>query len=537
MNNLGSVVKELVIEELKKRVIVVVDLSKLKDKDDFYCLWAGKNKFKGLRHFLNKYYNTIKMIYSKAEGDTVNIAIPFRYIIINTVNNFKNNRVVENIRNIYIKEIGGKLENNLEIQYNALPENTLSDEKAMKIYFGFGIFVPPSGKKPIIHFEIKGCKNDNWVEPKILTNKNNKIPAAFYSGQMGLSFSCSIDYSPAFIETPGILDDDYIFFFGRLSESGMPLFFALHIDEIEKDDNNNKGSNFSTGDTTIFPEGKIITVYYKGEENFQFRWRNSAQQNILQKQKPIKGAYLILKSLLLPRCYPKWYLNNKVLKCWINFTQGGNLDIYPMSGKVLSLVISSNDYIKVYDHSENKNIVKYYIKPNSSEFQSINIGGDEYDNFKIRPFFYKSKKILNYEIKYQLSPTDKNDKNDKVFGYILLPNIESGEKEIKEALKTNTFDLSWLNSCAYIQESGWSKKNTYGLINYFLFPNGGEKTILKLERKKNGKKLWVKNKNGNIAKLIGNNGIKEFPEKDSMFFLSGDEIIIGCYHFKFEKGS
>ena len=427
-----------------------------------------------------------------------------------------------NLNQSFIQHFGRYATTDIRFQYTHL-----EDASALNVHFGFGVFVPDPGDSKVGSFEIQAMANGSpWVALKFMQAQE----AAFYSGQKGIAFSNQVQYTPAY-DHNNILPVDHVFYFGVLSENPTATelrFDSYHIDELigaPKPGAVGK-SHFSIkgGAAALRQEGKPIVVLQDSQPAFRFRWFGTAGTHALRPYPPTAATgkhYLVLQELLLPECTR----TTNISSWWIEFTETGRFASHLFGGRAFALHATGQG-VQLYDRQHGNQSAKDF--DGRSQIGDMGCWFGEVEPDIRNAFWYWRLRSL------------------ETGGFGLVPLDQLAHNATVTATQTqqlSAFPIDWINACSHVvPRTFWDfmplkseRGEQYsGLASHCFDRNlkaakNTPQIQLMLNRREASLSLQCKH-----APVATQHQKQGFQTGNTHTLQPGDELIIGCYRFRYQ---
>lgn len=562
MARIGSFVEELGGDDQERRILISCRTSVGSNSSDIDYLWNGDRSvgrlrstlarlgrrlarsntaedgdgpvlnYPGLSHLIEEYYYIQQTINNYGGGDIGFIASPFCHFIVCGANLPAQSQAnAANLKQRFGDFFGHwaacKQDPGIGFYSSSECVGHGSDADRVRIFFGYGIYVPKDNEEPIAELEIASIDEENWEVLRLIegrsqySGRDQRPAAAFYPGQLGVAFGYSPAIAPAFLREHGI-PGGYLFYLGRLSEIDTPKLRAIPLDRRGRQTGERSTPNIQIrGGRAVTTEGQELVVENRssGEAYFRLRWRRLQQNDQLLPTPPAGRPCLRLDSLMLPEC-TRW---SGIEHWWLDVDEHGELANGPLGGRSYSLT-NSREGARLYRYAE----MEYSYKEGRELGLDIRAGS----------LFRWTTVDASSRWRWRLCRSNV----PRAFGFLELPEEVGGEQGILFAGETvarfRTVKPTWFAGCSGVAVSGRRHKSATLELADWAFEGGH----IKLRVGGNGRLLVEPSADDLAAVFVGSSdgvdissgigGRIEPMHKGQVYELeSGNGLVLGCFLF------
>ncbi|MEO1292746.1 MAG: hypothetical protein AAFV62_07945 [Pseudomonadota bacterium] len=550
MPRIGAYVRQLGARELRERVLVNIPASGFNNAYDAGIVWTGQEpallsrvgsaltavmptfgsqngspmsgapgRFPGLRAVLETHYRTR---FEHLEGDVADAAcraVPFEHVAIYTPDaGFNLDATEANLRTYFREQLGRHAERAARVRY--LRDPSMPEGTDLRVQFGFGVFLPEPSDLQIGRLLIAGVGRDDgpldhWAEPRI--GGDNGQAAGFYRGQAGLAFSSALRYAPA-VTPRGVLPDRHLFFFGRYGAEDPPRFESFETAAGLDGRGALKPSGAYAADRQPDAETPTFAVRSSsGRPAFFCRWTGDESHSALRRRAPEVGGrpvpHLQFEGLVMPeagsfRAVRQW---------WVDFTTDGRLAVGALDESAYAVASGPGQRIRLYNRATHDE-VGLFRSP-----QPVRLGGGQ----ELRQ---PSVEIVgdsgSARWRHRLQAL-------KQFGH-----LEIGRAPVQRIIPFRSesdeeLSLDWLNHCGGVyarQTDDFGAPQRQGLAEWSL---AGAEIWLSLQP---DERLFVRSERLQRTARLSGQKIEPIEMGKTAVFLPGEDLLIGCHHFRYVPG-
>lgn len=542
MARIGSVTPQLSAAELRRRILVSRDVLDFDHAFEAERVWLGgageplgggllrrligsgaparmnligeppkQPPFEGLRSLLETHHRT-RIDYVEADvADAACRALPFRHVVLATPEAGPQISATEaNLRAYFEEQLGAWADGPARIRYVSDP--LLPRRVSLRAQFGHGVFLPDASELPVGRFELAEAVGRDgapgvWRAPR-LGGRDGPL-AAFYRGQTGVAFASALRFAPAVAEG-GVLPDDHVFFFGRLSAEDPPFFEAFTRDAAGA---LAPSAAYALDGEANAPVAQRVVRDASGRPAFHLRWIGDDGPTALRPRAPAQGPYLAVEGLVMPAC--GWL--REVRRWWIDVTAAGRLATAPLDERAIAVAGDPSGAVRLYDRRE---------RVDRGMFAAPRPVPLSPDQELRRPSFSAPDRATSRLWRTPLQGL-------RELGFIPIGQADAQRFNPFRSLSREEISLDWLNACGAVEtrlRDARGAARRIGLAEWSL--RDGEAFC----RLRDGGLDLVSRNRSLIARLSADGALRPSPPNATVRIAPGEEFVLGCLHLRFLPG-
>ncbi|MEM6671072.1 MAG: hypothetical protein AAF661_17855 [Pseudomonadota bacterium] len=510
---LGSIVAPLKPDELRQRILISTDLRDFDNTVDADSVWRGERSgFVGLRSLLEAFPNVRLDQIDSDVADVAWRALPFRHIVLATPERGPQSGAVEaNLRAYFQEQIGAWSDGPARICY--IEDPLLPRGVTLRIQFGHGVFVPDRDAEPVGRFEVAedlGRDGGPGEWGALRFGGRNGRRAALYRDQSGITFASSLPLAPN-IAAGGVLPDDHLFFFGRLSPYDPPVFEAMRRSGPEDGAvlQNSMAYRLEEDLRTDMPERAVVDA--NGRPAFYMRWRGDNAPTALRARRPTtQRPCLAVEGLAAPSV--GWLRD--VRRWWIDATTIGRLATEPLDERALTLASDSSGAVRVFDRKERTDR-GVYVAP-----KPVPLGAGQ--EFRRPPFQIENKEAQHV----WRTPLQ----SLRELGFMEIGQAETQRFNPFRSLSPEEISLDWVNACASVETDLRDDRGALRPLGLAEWSLRDAEVFCRVR----GDGLELACEQPNRVAHVGEDGVvTPITGRQKLSIGPGEQFLVGCVHFRF----
>lgn len=563
MARIGAFTVPLDGEQLTARILVNRAYGELDNPYDAALLWRGApgarapsepeptarlgaaaadavedEAFPGLRRLLEAHPYTR---YEQLDAETADAAarcLPFEHVALSTRGAGQQMQTVENnLRRAFDQAYGALAARPPRFEFF---DDPLAPESVrVRVQFGFGVFLPEDDARPEGGIDVAPASPrdetpGDW-EPLRLGGAASDRPAALYRGQSGLAFSSALRHAPA-VAPPGVLPEDHVFFYGRYSSEDAPAFRILPVGAAALEPtprfyaqdlaSETEGPLAGVRDALGPADGGVAVRGPTGRVEFFCRLRFNDRAGALTPRPVLDRPHFSFEGLILPDTGAFLGLR----EWWVDFTRAGRLSVAPLDERAWA--VASGPHGRLGGGSGG--VARLYNRAKHDEAGLF----DEGDELRLGARQTLFRRGLRY-------PGDAPDAARRLWrlrlqaryalGYVALQRAERQFVTPRRSDEDTALSLDWLDACGGVSLPGRTLSGaprTEGLASWSLAGAG-----VRLRRLPDAEIELTADRSMAVARIVDGDLLVPFQPGEAARFKRGDELVIGCHHFRYQSAA
>lgn len=481
-------------------------------------------QFPGLRALIEAHpYTRLEPVESETMTAAAR-ALPFEHFALSARGAGRQLRGVENALRRFYEQLFGALAARPP-RFEFFDDPLAPDSVRVRIQFGFGVHLPEDGDRPEGGVDVaapdrRDPSAPGEFLPLRLGDPEAGRQAGLYRGQSGLAFASALRFAPA-IAAPGVLPENHVFFYGRISEEDPPAFRILPVGPAALEG----GRNFTAEavvDESDEDAGRGFTVRGPtGRPEFFCRIRRDQRVGALSLTPPRERAHLKLIGLVLPETGAF----HELREWWIDFTQSGRLSVAPLderawavgSGPLGRFGGGSGGVARLYNRAQREEAGLFdlgeelRLGPRQTLFRRRVALADPADGSAARRWRVRlhARRALGWAT---LAPASRQ---------LVTPRLSDAD---------DALSLHWLDACGGVAPAavGAGPSDEIGLASWSLGGAG-----LRLTRGEGGALIFAADRDLTLAAIDADDRLTPVAAGAELRVVPNDELLIGPHHFRY----